>query len=159
MKCRVQVILCQKDLFFQESQHMTLYFSGVYVNRTKLFLKSGVQNPAWIFFLAKILKNTNTENLNKQIWPIKAVFWTMDFRTICVVVFCSGKIHIFWEGHKFFMKSPNFIWNYLVASKKVSRLRHIFVAFSEYINFRSQRICCQLLAYLMKWLSNPSDKE
>ena len=32
-------------------------------------------------------------------------------------------------------KSPNFIWNYLVASKEVWRFRHIFVLFSEYVNF------------------------
>ena len=37
-------------------------------------------------------------------------------------------------------KSLNYIWNYLVVSKKVWRFHHIFVAFSEYMNFIQTKI-------------------
>ena len=39
------------------------------------------------------------------------------------------KVYIFWVGHYNLTKSPNFIWNYLIASKKT--FCHIFVAFSD----------------------------
>ena len=48
------------------------------------------------------------------------------------------KVHVFWENHWNLTKSPNFISNDLSSScvrKNVSRFRHIFLAFSECMNF------------------------
>ena len=47
------------------------------------------------------------------------------------------KVHIFWEGHKNFAKSPPFFWLILVPVKKRWRFRKLFVAFSEYMNFNN----------------------
>ena len=47
------------------------------------------------------------------------------------LIFC----HAFWEGHWCLTKSPNFISNYLVVSKKVWRFRHIFGASSKKLKF------------------------
>ena len=55
------------------------------------------------------------------------------FSTLWSEFYYKIKIHIFWK----FDKSPNFIWNYLLESKKVWIFRHIFVAFSEYMNLDS----------------------
>ena len=57
-------------------------------------------------------------------------------------------------------KSPNFIWNYSVTSKKGWSFPHIFVAFSEYINFtKDQTVVNKLILYnnildlkLLYWL-------
>ena len=102
--------------------YIFLRFTWIKQKFTQIVLK------AWTFFCIspyylpriKISKKVYTENLNKQIWPTKAVFWTMDFRTICAIVFCSGKVHILWEGHKIFTQSPNFIWKCLCSSVKKS---------------------------------------
>ena len=46
------------------------------------------------------------------------------------------KVHIFWKVHKNMMKSPGIFYTLLlVTSKKVWRVLHIFVVFSEYIDF------------------------
>ena len=46
----------------------------------------------------------------------------------------NSKVHIFWEGHKFFAKSPPFLTGTSASQKKVE-ISHFFVAFSEYMNF------------------------
>ena len=57
------------------------------------------------------------------------------------------KVHIFWEGHKNMTKSTNYVLN--SKFKKVCRLRHILVAFSEYMNFMKKK---ELGKYLGKYL-------
>ena len=49
---------------------------------------------------------------------------------------CSFKVQIFWEGHKNLSLLP--IWLYLVASNYKWNLGQIFVAFSEYLNFKQR---------------------
>ena len=49
---------------------------------------------------------------------------------------CENKVKIFWEGRKKLKKCPSFIWRYLLSSKKVGFFFQIFVAFSEYLNFK-----------------------
>ena len=47
-----------------------------------------------------------------------------------------NQVHIYWEGHKIFAKSPPFFdWYY------IQRFRKIFVAFPEYMNFKSNNLC------------------
>ena len=70
---------------------------------------------------------------------------------IVLLIFCidtSQRLRVF-SGYKYWSlnqllkfiysekatKSPNFIWNHWVVSKKVWRFSHIFLAFSEYMNF------------------------
>ena len=52
----------------------------------------------------------------------------------------SHKVHIFWEGHKNMTKSPKKFWRCLLNSKKDWRFRHLFVAFSEYMNFTNLKL-------------------
>ena len=45
------------------------------------------------------------------------------------------KVQFFWEGHKDLVQSSSWFWRFLVMSKLRWRLRQIFVAFSEKLNF------------------------
>ena len=47
------------------------------------------------------------------------------------------KVQIFWEGHKNFSHLPLFIWQYLILSNYNWKMGQIFVAFSEYLNFKN----------------------
>ena len=57
-------------------------------------------------------------------------------KKILVVHADSGKVHIFWEGHKILRNLHlTFDWHHIGKSKwKISQN---FVAFSEYMNFRT----------------------
>jgi hypothetical protein len=47
------------------------------------------------------------------------------------------KVQILWEGHKIKKKFPTLFWNYLVCNIKTNwNIFKLFVAFSEYLNFR-----------------------
>ena len=46
------------------------------------------------------------------------------------------KVQMLWEGQKNWKKSPILFWNYFVTSKRSGRFFHIFVAFSENLNFK-----------------------
>ena len=48
----------------------------------------------------------------------------------------TGKVQIFWEVQKNLAHLPLFFWHYLVASNYKWKMGQIFVAFSEYLNFR-----------------------
>ena len=47
------------------------------------------------------------------------------------------KVHLFWEGHKNLHDHPYGFDNYLVNIKTIRKIAHIFVAFSEKLNFIS----------------------
>ena len=57
----------------------------------------------------------------------------------CFVSFSQIKVQIFWEGHKNLTHLPLFIWHYLVVSNYEWKMGQIFVAFSEYLNFKDLR--------------------
>ena len=118
--CAYYRIVASSNMRQNNSGNKILFLRFTWIEQkfTQIVLKSGVQNPAWIFFcISPYYLPRYWKILTRRIWANKfdlprqrsSVFWTMDFRTICAVVFCSGKVHIFWEGHKFFTKSPNFI--------------------------------------------------
>ena len=47
------------------------------------------------------------------------------------------KVQVFWEGHKFEKNIPLIIWRYSVSSNVKRKIFSNFVAFSEYLNFKS----------------------
>ena len=47
----------------------------------------------------------------------------------------DGKVQLFWEGHKNVHNCPNGFEIYLVTVKTIRTIAHIFVAFSEKLNF------------------------
>ena len=51
-----------------------------------------------------------------------------------VVILCI-KNQLFWEGHKILVQSPSRFWRNYIMPKPWGRLRRIFVAFSEKLNF------------------------
>ena len=59
-------------------------------------------------------------------------------RTIVLESYCPIKVQILWEVTKIWKKSPiPFFWNYLVTLKQSVGFFQIFVAFSEYVNFKN----------------------
>ena len=68
-------------------------------------------------------------------WNIQSDFAKECASNFVLKYFIGCKVQIFWEGHNFFSSLPLFIWHYLVASNYKWKKGHIFVAFSEYLNF------------------------
>ena len=48
----------------------------------------------------------------------------------------SSKVRIFWEGQKDLAHFPIFFWHYILLSNYKWKMCQIFVAFSEYLNFK-----------------------
>ena len=57
---------------------------------------------------------------------------------LCVVHFWKVelKVQLFWEGHKNVRNLPHGFDIYLVNVKTMRKIAHIFVAFSEKLNFK-----------------------
>ena len=86
----------------------------------------------------KDLELPNDWSVDKRVqgyvWAV--VLWQhQQNRQLQTDSFCSGISSL--ENPKLSSLS-NIIWNYFVVSVKVLRFRHIFVAFSEYLNFKQQ---------------------
>ena len=75
-----------------------------------------------------------SSSLRKKKWAALVIELNCSahFEEVCTI---HSKVHIFWEGHKKMTKSPIFFWIYEATSKLSWKFRHIFVAFSEYMNF------------------------
>ena len=74
---------------------------------------------------------------------LKTFKWYCQFIPKLALMSCSLqgfiKVHIFWEGHNFFAKSPPYLnLSYVVTVKFTVTISQNCVAFSEYMNFDSQ---------------------
>ena len=73
-------------------------------------------------------------------------FYYIERRTL-VQNYKFSKIQLFWEGHKNLTQSSSRFWHYLVTLKPWGRLQHIFVAFSEKLNFNKSALLCTWLDF------------
>ena len=67
------------------------------------------------------------------------------------LLFPHYKVQVFWESHKNLAHFPLFIWHYLVASNHKWKMGQIFVAFSEYLNFKKLKKTRQKMGQNVPW--------
>ena len=68
--------------------------------------------------------------------PKSSTFLSIVRRT-SLEVCTSGKVQLFWEGHKNLHNLPHGFDIYLVNLKTISKIAQIFVAFSEKLIFNN----------------------
>ena len=110
---------------FYISNPFIKYFLSYFLksNKFKLFTGSGneflIIRTIFVFLLV-------TTDFGISWWdPVKTVY----------------KVQLFWEGHKNLRNRPHSFDIYLVNVKTMRTIAHIFVAFSEKLNFNVHIVC------------------
>ena len=95
-----------------------------------------------LIFGADIFEIIEGQKMKSCVWKKKSSFFQNNLplfsiaflSQITIFKVCCGKVHIFWEGHKFLR---NFHRRFVLCSNSqiCGEILQNFVAFSEYLNF------------------------
>ena len=117
---------------------ITLCIFLLYLAKAGIAIASPTPHPPFRRLCTVFIKSGEPSTPLGLINELKAIKFIFDLMTNhkLVKLFTLVKVQVFWKDHKNMAHLPLFIWHYLVSSNYKWKMGQIFVAFSEYLNFK-----------------------